>query len=177
MLASAEVAAAQAAAAGCPFNFTTLTDADGAYSLTVPYALSLHMATATLSYERAGFASETRAVSLDATILAADAARYAWVEGTRNLAGAKPNASSSVECVSSGVDRVMIVVCCVALCCVVWCCVVLFSSAGSSSASCRFDRACLSFSSCLPVATYVFLAARWTWAPACVLGGACVVLV
>ena len=125
MLASAEVAAAQAAAAGCPFNFTTLTDSDGAYSLTVPYALSLHMATATLSYERAGFVSETRAVSLDATILAADAARYAWVEGTRHLAGARPNASSSVECVSSRVGRVMIVVCCVALCCVVLCGVVL----------------------------------------------------
>ena len=176
MLASAEVAAAQAAAAGCPFNFTTLTDSDGAYSLTVPYALSLHMATATLSYERAGFVSETRAVSLDATILAADAARYAWVEGTRHLAGARPNASSSVECVSSRVDRVMIVVCCVALCCVVWCYVVLFSSAASSSA-CRLDRACLSFSSCLPVVTYMFLAARWTWAPACDFGGACVVLI
>ena len=66
----AELAVATVAAERCGYlyNFTTTTDANGAYTLTMPYPIDMHEATVTVDYEHHGFAGETRAVSLDAVI-------------------------------------------------------------------------------------------------------------
>ena len=66
----AELAVATVAAEACGYlyNFTTTTDANGAYTLTMPYPIDMHEATVTVDYEHHGFAGETRAVSLDAVI-------------------------------------------------------------------------------------------------------------